>query len=67
MLLLEYLRSGYLKRTKFARAQMPTLRNQLLKIGAVTVRNTRRISIHMSSSFPDQKLFLELTRKLVPG
>ena len=65
--LLEHLRSGYLKHTVFARAQMPTLRNHLLKIGAVLIRNTRRIKIHMSSSFPHQKLYLDLARQLVPG
>ena len=65
--LLEHLRSGYLKRTVFARAQMPTLREHLLKIGAVIIRNTRRIKIHMSSSFPHQKLYLDLARQLSPG
>ena len=65
--LLEHLRSGYLKKSCFARAQVTTLRTHLLKIGAVVIRNTRRIKVHMSSHFPHQKLFLELARKLVPG
>ena len=65
--LLEHLRSGYLKNTPFARAQVSTLRTQLLKIGAVIIRNTRRIRVHMSSSFPHQEMFLNVARKLVPG
>lgn len=65
--LLERLRSGYLKKTPFARAQVSTLRTGLLKIGAVIIRNTRRIRVHMSSSFPHQKTYLEVARKLVPG
>lgn len=65
--LLERLRSGYLKGTVFAHAQIPTLRNGLLKIGAVVIRNTRRIKIHMSSNHPHRLLYLKLAQQLAPG
>jgi len=65
--LMERLRSGYLRGTKYAKAQMTTLRLKLLKIGAVVTRNTRRIKLLMSSSYPDQELYLRIAKKLVPG
>ncbi|EWH03931.1 hypothetical protein Q427_00720 [Halomonas sp. BC04] len=66
-LLLERLRRVYLKRTAYATAQVTTLRLKLLKIGAVAIRNTRRVRLMLSSHYPDQDLFLKLAKKLVPG
>ena len=43
--------------TDLAHAQVQTIRLKLLKLGAVTVGNTRRIRIWFSSSFPLQELF----------
>jgi len=34
-----------------------TIRSKLLKIGAVIVKNTRRIKVMMDSHFPEQDLF----------
>ncbi len=55
--LLEALRRLGLGGTELARAQVGTIRLRLLKIGAVVTRNTRRIRLWMSSSFPLQELF----------
>ena len=55
--LLEALRRIGLKGTELARAQVTTIRLGLLTIGAVITRNTRRIRLYLSSSFPLQELF----------
>jgi hypothetical protein len=55
--LLETLRRIGLSATELARAQVGTIRLRLLKIGAVITRNTRRIRLRLSSSFPLQQLF----------
>jgi Transposase DDE domain group 1 len=55
--LLEALRRIGLSGTDLARAQVTTIRLRLLKIGAVITRNTRRIRLWFSSSFPLQELF----------
>lgn len=43
--------------TEFARLQATTLRAKLLKIGAVIIRNTRRVRVLLSSAFPYQAIF----------
>ena len=58
--LIEHLRSGYLKNTKWAQAQVDTIRLKLFKIGAVIFKNTRKILFNLSSSYPDQDLFHNL-------
>ncbi len=50
--LLETIRRLALKGTELARAQVTTLRLKLLKVGAVMVRNTRRIRFLLSSAYP---------------
>lgn len=55
--LLESIRRVALGGTELARAQVGTIRLKLLKIGAVIVRNTRRIRLFMSSAYPLQALF----------
>jgi hypothetical protein len=55
--LLETLRRIGLTGTELARAQAGTIRLKLLKIGAVVVRNTRRVRLWFSSAFPLQALF----------
>ena len=55
--LFETLRRVGLKGTELARAQVSTIRLRLLKIGAVLTRNTRRIRLWLSSSFPLKELF----------
>src|SRR5256884_5895923 len=55
--LLETLRRLGLSGTQLARAQVGTIRLRLLKIGAVITRNTRRVRLWLSSSFPLHQLF----------
>jgi len=63
-LLLETIRRLGLRGTELSRAQCSTIRLKLLKIGAVIVRNTRRICFHLSSACPYQQLFFRVARRL---
>jgi len=65
--LLEAIRRLALQGTELANAYVGTLRLKLLKIGAVILRNTRRIRFLLSSACPYQQLFLHVAAKLVPG
>ncbi|MCP4011145.1 MAG: IS1380 family transposase, partial [Proteobacteria bacterium] len=65
--LLETVRRIALKDTTMAKAQCGTIRLRLLKIGAVIVRNTRRVRFMMSSACPDQALFCLAATRLKPG
>ena len=60
----ERLRTLALSGTEFARLQASTLRVKLLKIGAVILRNTRRVRVLLSSAFPHQAIFLAAARAL---
>jgi len=62
--LLERLRNDYLHGTRFARAQSGTIRLKLLKIGAVVLRNTRRLRLHLPSAFPHQEIFVTVWNRL---
>lgn len=55
--LVERLRALGLSGTEFAHLQASTLRSKLLKIGAVIVRNTRRVRVMLSSAFPYPEIF----------
>lgn len=66
-ILLESLRRIALKGTELERAQATTIRLKLLKIGAVILRNTRRIRFLLSSHYPHQELFKTVTAHLQPG
>ena len=48
-------------------AFVDTIRLKLLKIGAVIVRNTRRIRIMLSSAYPHRQLFMATSRALESG
>jgi hypothetical protein len=63
-ILVERLRALALAGTEFARLQAGTLRSKLLKIGAVIIRNTRRVRILLSSAFPYQDIFRHAARAL---
>ena len=63
-ILMETIRREYLQKTELAQATVGTLRLKLLKIGAVVVRNTRRIKLFFSSHYPYQSLFLNLVKSL---
>ena len=56
-----------LKGSEHARAQAVTIRLKLFKIGAVIVRNTRRVRFMLSSACPDQDLFHLVAARLKPG
>lgn len=65
-ILIESMRRIALKNTELATAQCETIRLKLYKIGAIILRNTRRIRFLLSSNYPKQELFLETAKKLCP-
>lgn len=65
--LLDAIRRLALHGTRLARAYVGTLRLTLLKIGAVVLRNTRRVRLLMSSTCPHQHLFFLAAARLAPG
>ena len=54
------------KDTQFANAQASTIRLRLLKLGARIVETTRRIWLHMSSSYPNQQEWYKIHSALSP-
>lgn len=65
--LLSTLRRLILKDTTLAKAQCGTIRLKLIKIGAVIIRNTRRIQFLLSTNYPYQDLFITIAQKLCSG
>jgi len=65
--LLEAIRRLALTGTELANVYVGTLRLKLLKIGAVILKNTRRIRFLLSSTCPYQALFFHVAAKLAPG
>ena len=65
--LINGLRRLGLKGTGWERKQCDQLRVCLLKIGAVIIRNTRRIVVHFSSSWPGRSLFIAVHARLQSG
>jgi hypothetical protein len=65
--LLETIRRLGLHGSELAYAYVGTIRLKLLKIGAVILRNTRRVRFLLSSSYPYQDLFLRAAARLAPG
>jgi len=62
--LLETIRRVGLKGTEYARAQSGTIRLKLLKIGAIMLRNTRRIRFLLSTAYPHKSLFCLVAARL---
>jgi len=62
--LMERLRALGLAGTELARAQASTIRLKLLKIGAVVLRNTRKVRLLLSSSCPYQGIFAQVVAAL---
>ena len=56
----------HLKNTPFERMSAGTLRLKLIKVGAVIIRNTRRIRVLMSDSYPHKNDLSALVQRLVP-
>jgi hypothetical protein len=65
--LLNTIRRIALTGTELARAYVGTIRLKLLKIGAVVLRNTRRVQLLLSSAHPHQDLFFLAAVRLKPG
>jgi hypothetical protein len=65
--LVEYVRRVGLADTQLADAQTTTLRVKLFKIGARVVTSTRRIVLHLASSFPLAEIFLVAAKRLIPA
>jgi len=65
--LIETIRRLGLADSDMARAQAGTIRLRLLKVGAVILRNTRRVRFHLSGACPDKALFLLAAERLDPG
>lgn len=63
-ILIEYIRDKLLQGTELAKAQVGTIRLKLFKIGAVIIRNTRRVKFLLSSSYPYQHVWDHIMRKL---
>jgi Transposase DDE domain group 1 len=64
-ILVETIRRTALQGTEMAKAQCQTIRLKLFKIGAVILSNTRRIRFLLSSAYPRQALFFQVTRRLL--
>jgi len=65
-LLLDELRRACLSKTDLANAYGSTIRLKLFKIGAVILKNTRRIQVLFSSYYPQQTIFTDIAKQLVP-
>jgi hypothetical protein len=65
--LLEAIRRLGLTGTALAQVQVGTLRLKLLNIGAVMLRNTRRVRFLLNSAYPYQALFRQVVARLASG
>jgi hypothetical protein len=55
----------HLKNTPFERMSAHNLRLKLIKVGAVVIRNTRRVRLLLSEAYPHQEQLALLVRRLV--
>jgi hypothetical protein len=62
--LIEYIRDKFLQGSELAKVQVGTIRLKLFKIGAVIIRNSRRIKFLLSSSYPYQFIWQSIMKKL---
>lgn len=65
--LLDSLRRNVLQKTELASASCQTIRIRLFKIGAIIIRNTRRIRFLLSAHFAHKSLFHNISLSLCPG
>jgi hypothetical protein len=63
--LMDRLRSDYLKGTQLEKAQCETIRLKLFKVAARVRVTVRRVWFHLSTSYPYQALFQTLSSRLV--
>jgi hypothetical protein len=66
-ILIDSIRRLALQDTELARAYVGTIRLRLLKIGAIILRNTRRIRFLLSSTYPYPQLFQTVAHRLDTG
>ena len=64
-LLVQALRRVALPGTALAEAQVGTIRLKLLKVAARVVVTVRRVVFHLSSSYPYQALFRQVTARVL--
>jgi len=64
LLLFQRLRTLALEGTELAKATAGTIRQRLLKIGALVRVSTRRVYVRLASAFPLQNLFAQVHRAL---
>jgi hypothetical protein len=62
--LVEHVRRTALAGTELAKAQVPTIRTKLLKVGAVVSTSVRRVVLRLSSSYPLADLFRQVAASL---
>ncbi len=65
-ILLNALRKTCLNKTILQKAYVSTIRNKLLKVAAVVIRNTRSIKLFISSAYPYKKYFTKIANHFVP-
>jgi hypothetical protein len=63
-ILMDALRREGLADTELANAQVGTIRNKILKIGARVVCSVRRIVLHLSGGYPFKNLFIHVLARL---
>lgn len=63
--LIDTIRRVGLTATTMVRSQVWTIRERLLNVGAVVLRNTRRIEIRLCSAFSKKQLFMQAMDRLV--
>ena len=64
-ILLQHIREGALQGTKFSSLCIQSIRNKLLKIGVVVIRNTRRVRLMLSESYPHKEIFIKVAHHLM--
>lgn len=64
-ILLQHIREGALQGTKFSALCMQSIRHKLLKIGVVILRNTRRVRLMLSESYPHKDMFIKVAHYLM--
>lgn len=66
-ILMHHIKTVVLKKTELEGKEFNTIRLKLLKIGAVIIKNTRRLKVMLSSAYPYKNIFKVAHATLVPG
>ncbi len=64
-ILMEHFRALLLTETEFAETACGSIRLYLVKIGAIVRRNTRKIYVALSSTYPNQELLHLIAVKII--